>query len=295
MDNKLPDWLIVRLPEYEKVYSMPQAFSDSTHQLWRVQGSSLDQKNQFLKVCNNTESPFWQIMQDFFDFDLRNEIANFSDTYELIEKTCSLEIPKLIKTETLLDNNTYILTAELKGSVVASVNDQMVKELANHLAELHSKTGNTWGTLNNPKFNTSDWSLRLETTLKESSEKWGGVFLQSDKYLKKALEACASIQVTEFVPMIPDLRWDQFLQNNNVITALVDLDAFVFAPLELDFVILEYILSLDQIRIFSDAYTKHHAIPDIKQVRPAYRLLLFYMQILGDADLDDWMNKEIMF
>ena len=111
MKNTLPDWLIGRLPEYEKVDSIPQAFSDSTHQLWRLGNSFFDQKNHFLKVCSNTESPFWQIMQDLFGFDFRNEIADFSDTYTLIDKSCSLEIPKLIKAEMLENNNAYILTS----------------------------------------------------------------------------------------------------------------------------------------------------------------------------------------
>ena len=296
MKNELPDWLIGRLPEYEKVDSISQAFSDSTHQLWRLQCSSLDGKNHFLKVCSHTDSPFWRIMQDLFGFDLRTEIASFSNTYAFIDKACGLEIPELIEAETIDNNKAYILTSVLNGNVTGSnIKDQRVQQLANHLAELHSNSSNTWGSLNNPIFHASDWSLRLETTLIESAKKWGGVFLQSDEYLKQALEACALIKTTEFISMMPDLRWDQFLQKDDVISALVDLDAFVFAPRELDFVILEYLLFPDQIRIFSDVYSKHHDIPEIKQARPAYLLLLFYMQILGETDLDGWMNREALF
>ena len=91
------------------------------------------------------------------------------------------------------------------------------------------------------------------------------------------------------------VQYAQFLQHNDELIALVDLDAFVFAPRELDFVILELILSPAQISVFSKVYKKHHVIPEIIQVRPAYRLLLFYMQILGEADLDEWMNKEALF
>jgi len=302
MDNKLPNWLIDRLPEYEKVYSVPQTFCDSTHLLWRLQGPSLDdldQKNHFLKLCSNTESPFWQIMQRLFDFNLRTEITNFAHTYAFINKRCSFAIPELIKAETLENNNAYILTSELEGSAIESADlansDEMIKQLANHLAMLHSNPINSWGSINKPVFTSLDWSYRLKTTLVESANKWGGVLLNSDKYLIKALDACDLIEITEFVPMMPDLRWDQFLHNGNDITALIDLDAFVFAPRELDFVILEYILTSDQIRLFSNSYSKHHAIPDIAQMRPAYRLLLFYMQILGETDLDGWMKKEALF
>ena len=47
LSEKLPRWLIDRLANYEKIDSIPQAFNDSTHNLWRLQGSDLDHKNHF--------------------------------------------------------------------------------------------------------------------------------------------------------------------------------------------------------------------------------------------------------
>jgi hypothetical protein len=296
LNKKLPNWLIEHLTDYQRVDSIPQSFSDSTHHLWRLHKSTETHENHFLKVCSNTDSPFWQIMDDLFDFDLNTQIADFSDTYLFIDNACKLEIPKLIKAETLANKNAYILTSELNGSAIESgLNDKMVQQLADHLFDLHSTTTSMWGSLNRPRFNSSDWTNRLEATLLNSTQKWGGVYLDSDKHLKQALEACASIHSNSFVPMMPDLRWDQFLYNDNRITALVDLDAFVFAPRELDFVILEYIFSADQMKIFSEFYSRKLTIPDLKSIRPAYRLLLFYMKILGEKDLDTWMNKEVVF
>ncbi len=322
LNKELPDWLIDHLPNYHRADSIPQAFSDSTHQLWRLQNSGDTHKNHFLKVCSNTESPFWQVMHDLFDFDLSTEIANFSETYEFIDSACNLKIPELIKAETLSKKKAYVLTSELNGSVIGSeVNDQMVQQLANHIAELHSHPSINWGTLGNPTFKPADWSNRLKSTLVNSDKKWGGVFdklnsamlLQSNNdingnsrgilpeqflsedYLKQALAACTEIESNSFVPMMPDLRWDQFLQDSNRLVALVDLDAFVFAPIELDFVILEYILRPNQLELFSLSYAKHHRMPDIKTARPAYRLLLFYMQILGETDIAEWMSREEFF
>ena len=82
----IPDWLESQLPKYQKADSIAQAFSDSTHHLWRLHGLKNDSNNYFLKVCSNTETPFWQIMHQLFNFDLRAEIADFSDTYDFINK-----------------------------------------------------------------------------------------------------------------------------------------------------------------------------------------------------------------
>ena len=304
INKELPDWLITSLSDYQRVDSIPQAFSDSTHHLWRLQGSTETHENHFLKVCSNTESPFWQIMNKLFEFDLNTEIAYFPHNYEFIDQACSLEIPELVKAESITNKKAFILTSELNGSAIDSnINDQMVQQLASHLAELHSNKIPTWGSLNTPKFNTSTWSNRLRSTLINSDKKWGGVLLKSNNdsnansknYLKQALEACSDIKAIDFVPMILDLRWDQFWQQDNSITALVDLDAFVYAPRELDFVILEYLLTSNQVSFFKETYVKQHAIPNLNESRLAYRLLLFYMQILGETDLDVWMNRKALF
>ena len=315
MEKSLPDCLFDQLPEHNNLQFIPKTFSDSTHDLWRLYNSDKSQTNYILKVCSNIQSSFWQIMSDLFDFDLVTEIPGFSITYDFIDKASSINLPQLLKSETI-NGYSYILTTELHGDAcVSDINDHMVSQLATHLAELHSKKSKVWGSLNHPKFNSDDWSRRLKIILEEcasqaqarqrrnavtptrraneTSKKWGGVFLQSDFHLKQAIEACDAIEATEFVPMIPDLRWDQFLQKDNKISGFVDLDAFVYAPRELDFVILEYILSSSQFEIFKDVYSKHHSIPDLTLVRPAYRLLLFYMQILGESDIDVWMSKEI--
>jgi len=295
MKKPLPDCLLDQLPEHEIIEEISQAFSDSTHRLWRLQHSGSDHTNQILKVCSKTQSPFWQIMHDLFDYDLKAEIPNFSKTYDVIEQACSLEIPQLI-TADKCNETSFILAKEIDGNACdADISNQMVIRLAEHLAELHSLKNKQWGSIRDPKFVPDDWSKRLKTSLRESTRKWGGVFLQSKFYLKQAIQACDAIEVTECVAMIPDLRWDQFLQKDNKLSALVDLDAFVYAPRELDFVILEYLLSADLVNVFAETYSKYHVIPDIESVRPAYRLLLFYMQILGETDLDRWMNHDKLF
>ena len=291
----LPDSLLKDLPEHKNIEEIPQAFSDSTHRLWRLQTSKSNDTNYFLKVCSHIESPFWQVMLKLFNFDLETEIIQFQKTYTFIDEACHLQIPQLIKTGRS-SIGSFILTSELHGSACDSnVDDHRVSQLAKHLAELHSLKSKQWGSLNTPKFTSDDWVDRLKSTLLESHQKWGGVFFNADDHLEKAISACDLILDTGFVPMIPDLRWDQFLQLENNLSALIDLDAFVYAPRELDFIILEYILSDTQCGIFKSVYSKYHTIPDLEFVRHAYRLLLFYMKILGEADLQNWMNHPNYF
>jgi hypothetical protein len=89
---------------------------------------------------------------------------------------------------------------------------------------------------------------------------------------------------------MPDLRWDQFLQHANKLTTLVDLDAFVYGPREVELVLLEYLFNDHQAKLFEKVYGQFQPIPALKQVRKSYRLLLFLMNVLGEGDLNKWMK-----
>ena len=94
---------------------------------------------------------------------------------------------------------------------------------------------------------------------------------------------------------MPDLRWDQFLRQQDKLSALVDLDAIVYGPRTLEFVLLEYLLDPSQAECFAAEYQNYQVIPDLTDVRLPYRLLLFSMNVLGETDLDEWLNHPHRF
>jgi hypothetical protein len=296
-EKKMSAWVIDKLPAFRSAEYVPQRFSDSTHELWRLELSQIfeGESSAFLKICQNTESPFWRIQDHLFSLDLPKEIGRFSQLYDSIHKLSSLKIPKLLKSESFLEDRAYILSSELDGSVVeaADVNVKMIQQLALHLASLHQHQSDEGGNYISPSIKPQEWPNRLKDTLllfaKSSS------LLIPDNILEQALGSCIGIDEKSFVPMMPDLRWDQFHQHQGNLYALVDLDAFVLAPRELEFVLLEYILTAEQSLDFINIYSRYHALPDITHVRPAYRLLLFLMEVLSEQNIQNWMNKEHLF
>ena len=65
---------------------------------------------------------------------------------------------------------------------------------------------------------------------------------------------------------------------------------------ELDFVLLEYLLTPDQGLLWRDAYLACGGrIPEISAVRDVYRKLLFAMQVLGESDLTRWLGQAHFF
>jgi hypothetical protein len=296
--NQIPQWVIKRIPTFKESRYLPQRFKDSTHKLWQLELEEeiYASKSTILKVCENINSPFWLIMQQLFSLDLPNQIASFGRHYQIISSMSILPTPDLISTESFVDLKTgedraYILSSKVEGFAVESINSDMVDQLAKYLTELHQNKSKTWGLIGKAGMGNMQWNKSLQQLLNEYSA------LQSipSHYLSKAITEIESHRCNAFVPMMPDLRWDQFLQQDQKLVALVDLDAFVLAPRELDFIILEYMLTADQQQQFGEVYSQDSVIPELSEVRTAYRLLLFFMQVFGETDIDKWMTVKGQF
>lgn len=267
--------------------AMPNKFEDSTHALWHchtVDGEMV------LKVCNHAsvaKSHFWLGTNHLFAVDFPKNLENIHLTHDFLTKHGALKVPDYIAASA----NRFVLTRFLPGVDLEApqIDDKWVVRLAKHIAKLHQRTYQQWGSLHAPQFASEDWAKRLHETLRFLAEKSDTPIAEA--MLGEVLALAENVQETEFVPMMLDLRWDQLrcLSSNDL--ALVDLDAFVVAPRALDLVLIEYILSPAQLAIFKREYCETHPWSDNTAQNPCYQLLLFLMNVLGEANLDDWMKK----
>jgi hypothetical protein len=283
--SDIPPLLLASLPvRVTKAVSLASPFLDSTHALWQLETSNA--QSLFLKVLQNTSSPFWQVMQKLFGLNLSQQLGDYQLVYRQVSELTPLSVPTLLACAAQSSQNpAYLFTTALLGENLNAeqVDDEMVIALARHLFALHAQQSETWGNFFDANNSAESWSLALRAVL-------GTYFADDCK-----LQAFHHVPIC-FVPMMLDLRWDQFLLRDGKLDALLDLDAFVIAPIELAFVLLEYLMSSEQLTIWVDAYRKFGGvIPDIGTVRDAYRKLLFAMQVLGESDLTRWLGQAHFF
>jgi hypothetical protein len=270
-----------------KPVAMPSKFQDSTHRVWHCQTTDGE---MVLKVCNRlaiTQSTFWLGLTHLFNADFPNNLANIERTHHLLIQNGALPVPQLVASA----SNRFVLTRFLAGLdlVTSQINDAQVLALANHIALLHQHSYTQWGSLHMPTFATQDWGNRLHKTLcylvtqQELS--------MTESLIEKTLSEAKYIQESIFVAMMLDLRWDQLRSLENGDLALIDLDAFVIAPKNLDLVLLQYLLTPAQWLLFKAQYCQVHTWPDYTQQKPCYQLLLFLMNILGETNLIGWMDQ----
>lgn len=278
--------------------ALPSQFEDSTHQVFLC---DTDDGPMVLKVCDKaavTKSGFWQGINHLFGSDFPSSLVRIKHTHNLLTELGLYAVPAFVASSRSQSQNRFVLTRFLAGEDLGAeqVTDVMLVELAKHIAQLHQATQSTWGSLHTAPYAASDWSERLHASLLTLAAQ--STVAIPAPLLQTVLVQARLLQETEFVPMMLDLRWDQFRKIGNAkdrskdsALALIDLDAFVMAPRTLDLVLLEYILTPPQFALFKTTYSTVHEWPDYSLQKPCYQLLLFLMQVLGEVDVESWMNR----
>lgn len=265
--------------------AMPNIFADSTHTLWHCQTT---EGEMVLKVCNVAtvaKSSFWLGLNHLFAVDFPKNLENIHLTHDFLMQNGALEVPELIAAKA----NQYVLTRFLAGVDLEAnaVDDKWVIALAKHIANLHQRTYNKWGSLHAPQFSANDWPERLQSTLTFLVQQNK---VENTAQIQAILAQAKNIKEAEFVPMMLDFRWDQLRILDDGSLVPIDLDAFVIGPKNLDLVLLRYVLSPAQLVLFKREYSQTHTWPDNAVQTPCYQLLLFLMNVLGETDLKSWMQ-----
>ncbi|KKM25440.1 hypothetical protein LCGC14_1594930 [marine sediment metagenome] len=268
---------------------MVAKFEDSSHQLWHCE--TVDGP-MVLKLCNHQTvetSTFWRGMNQLFAINFPASLAYIDKTHDFVSEHGELQIPEFIASEA----SVFVLARYVDGEDVdvEHVSDDMVIQLANHLAKLHQSKRSHWGAFHNAEFLSEQWPIKLQQPIKTLAKNYSSSI--AEPILQQALQQAAQLKLDTFSPIMLDLRWDQMLHQQGKLSAIVDMDAFVIGPRELELVLLEYQLSQHQADIFKQSYQAKTDWPDLTQQRYCYRVLLFLMNSLGETNIEKWMNAEI--
>lgn len=293
------------LPKGTEVRQLEHAFEDSTHDIYIIQDVGASSPSSVVKVlCQKAlkESPFWELMNDCFNAGLIAQVACFYASYPLLKEISPLKIPTLKQQiiepsspEDTKNHGLYLTeTYFLSGEEIKATTTEMVEDLAKHMACLHLNTSDHFGTIDEPIAPTlHDWPSHLKRVMQKHFENYPEIPKYTRQHLLSQIES--QFQTGEFCLIMPDLRWDQFLAEGEHLLALTDLDAIVYGPKELDWVLLEYLLSPAQAEVFLQEYTQFLPVPDLTEVREVYRALLYMMNVLGETDFEAWMKQPKLF
>lgn len=270
-----------------KISAVPKAFNDSTHHLYLAQ--TLNHKAFIKLFSSETFQPeaFWHGMKLLFNFDLEEQFHHFDHLYHSLKQTTDLPITSIIATKEMPKH--FLIAADfLEGNVANATNEETVKQLARHLAQIHQSKSSGFGYLHHPQ--PQSWPQHLQNKLPELLHG-----LATDEIERLNNQINQQFDCDSFCPIMPDLRWDQFLIIENDQLVLTDLDAFVLGPVALEWVLLEYLLPATLAKCFLETYQQYLKAPKLREVREVYRAILFSMNVLGETDYQKWQQQPTLF
>lgn len=166
-----------------------------------------------------------------------------------------------------------------------------------HLASLHAHqyphTGAPGGAKGYP---AAQFPARLAAVLDRLAFQYYQEQPELTVLLGEMRERALALRISACAPVLVDLDPTQYLVDENGFPcALIDTDAYVLAPRDLDLISLEYLLTPEQATHFIRGYAGALPLPDLSEVRLVYRYLYFLMEVHGIEDLEECMGWPAIF
>jgi hypothetical protein len=236
--------------------------------------------------------PFWGGLHHLFALDPR-EVFALEPLNRRITQLSPVPAPLVLRKQ-VVDGRQTVVVQHMPGTVVTSFRKQpatLLEDLGRSLASLHAHHFDWYG---NPtgqaRYPLSSFPRRLAETMRMLVE----TIYMDEPAIVAALDPMYAAALHMAPPeaavlVMPDLDASQFLWDGGRLTAVVDTEAYVVGPRELDFIALEYVLDGEGAAAFMRAYSELLPLPPLETVRPLLRYFLRLLEVQDPVDLDTWM------
>lgn len=226
-------------------------------------------------------------------------IAALGPLNALLASLSSIPVPRVLRSG-VCGGRRCIVVERMAGTQLggfAALSDAALEELGRGLAGIHLRSFPYYGSLDgNVRYEPGTFPRRLAETMRRLVAAHYG----DDRRISEASEAMQAAALHLPVPgagslVMVDMDPSQFLTDGTRLTALVDTDAYVVGPRELDFIGLEYVCDQRSAAAIARGYRSLLPLPALSGVRPLYRYLYRLMEVQDAIDLDRWMQQPAVF
>jgi hypothetical protein len=237
----------------------------------------------FVWACSNL---FGKELSEAFDMELINQY--------LSRLTSNIAIPKVFG-KAIIDGRQVTAVEKMNGTNLSfqAKSSMMMEDLGRSIAEIHSHKVFEWGSLNGSlRYELGDFPQKLADAMRFMAVR----YYKGDTVINEHLDHYCSLAANMSVPtyascIMLDMDPRQFLSNGERVSAIVDTEAYVLGPREMDLIAIE--CSLDEMgaHFFRNGYAEVLPFPDLSEVRELYRYFFCLLEIKGPAfDYHKWMS-----
>ncbi|WP_100404294.1 phosphotransferase [Bacillus solitudinis] len=282
----------------KEIHELNPGYENHASDVWLVKTDRQEVVVRSSRMVEEPNNDFWWGCKKLFGIDPR-QVYELENVNNILNNITSIPVPKIIN-KGKASSRQFVVVEKLNGEVVQSFIGQpstVLQSLGEGLARIHQYKENYVGTPSgNFKVKLEEFNQHLKDTMTELVSR----FYYNQEQIKSKLAEIHNLinelpspEYSSFV--LVDMDPTQFLSNEKVITGLVDTEAYVIAPRELDFIGLEYVLDEKSAKEFKSGYEKVMEIPDLTKCREPYRYLYRLLSVQGKVDLNVWLNHKILF
>lgn len=282
----------------KEIHELNPGYENHASDVWLVKTDKQEVVVRSSRMVENPNNDFWWGCKKLFGIDPR-QVYELENVNNILKNITSIPVPKIINKGKAFSRE-FVVVEKLNGEVIQSFIRQpstVLQSLGEGLARIHQYKENYVGTPSgNFKVKLEDFHQHLKDTMTEMVSE----FYHNQDQIKSKLAVIHNV-INELPPpdytsfVLVDMDPTQFLSNEKIITGLVDTEAYVIAPRELDFIGLEYVLDEKSAKEFKSGYEKIMEIPDLKKCRKPYRYLYRLLSVQGKVDINDWLNHKVFF
>ncbi|QOV09888.1 phosphotransferase [Viridibacillus arvi] len=282
----------------KETLELSPGYEDHASDVWLVKTNNQEVVVRSSKMKEDPNNEFWWGCKKLFGIDPR-QVYELEHVNNTLSKLNSIPIPRVIDKGRILTKE-FVVVEKLKGQIVESFIDQpssVLQSLGEGLAKIHRHKENFVG---NP-------SRSYQVSLKEFNQHMKDALFElvtrfhfKDEAIKSKLPEINNLINGLSVPeystfVLVDMDPTQFLSDGREITGLVDTEAYVIAPRELDFIALEYVLDVKSVQDFKKGYEMVMEIPNLTKCRIPYRYLYRLLAVQGSVDIEEWLRHKTLF
>jgi hypothetical protein len=238
---------------------------------------------------------FWSTLRALFGIDPR-VASEAVPIYELLSEISPIPVPGLRRVGTA-SGRAWLVVELMTGAPLTSfaeLSGDGLRELGRGLATIHRRRFDTLGSPSGSlRYPPEDFPRRLAKLVRTAA---GAGLIDA----ALAGEMCAA--AGELPPpaagalVLPDIFPPQFLARDGRVTAIVDVDAYVVGPRELDLVGLELFLDEVTAAHVARGYREIAELPALESVRRVYRYFLWVLDMNPTVlDVDGFVDRPAPF
>jgi len=282
----------------KEMLELSPGYEDHSSDVWLVKTDNQEVVVRSSKMKDDPSNEFWWGCKRLFGIDPR-QVYELEHVNNTLSNLTSIPIPKVIDKGRILTKE-FVVVEKLKGQIVESFIDlssSVLQSFGEGLAKIHQYKENFVG---NPSRSYQVSLEEFNQHMKDAVIDLVSRFHFKEERVKKMLPEINNLinglPVPEYSTFVlVDMDPTQFLSDGREITGLVDTEAYVIAPRELDFIALEYVLDEKSVQDFKKGYERVMEIPDLTKYRVPYRYLYRLLAVQGSVDIESWLGHKTLF